>query len=108
MNSDFTAVRFALAERNGALIGAVEKVVGAHQEKQGVAELVRILQESRQSSKVSDELVCANASFALGRLGSVAADALPTLALFKDHPSPQARGDALEAQEKIKKASGKP
>lgn len=65
--------------------------------------LVEIIQNLRSSPKETDGLVCANAAFALGEFGPAAKNALPTLALLKDHPEKLAKADATDAQMKIDK-----
>jgi hypothetical protein len=94
---------FALADRNGALIHAVRDVVDKKLEAAGVAELIKIIQNLRQSAKETDGFICANAAFALGQFGQAARSALPTLALLKNHSFGLAKSDAAEAQQKIAK-----
>ena len=100
-------VLFAFADRRGAIIGAVKDVVKAHQEKRAVNELVALIKARRLSTKFADELVCTGAANALEDFGPVAADALPTLILLKDHPGAMAKEGAKSAIERINKKDSK-
>lgn len=101
--SDRFAVFVLLTKRNGAIVAAVEEVKLRQSERDAVAALVQFI-DSKKSSKIHrDELQCANAAFALGAFGTVAADALPILRVLTQHRDQFVASESKEAIKKIEK-----
>jgi len=101
MTGDRVDAFLVLTERNGDIIAATDRVKRARLDQQAVSALMNVIRGKRASKKLNDELVCANAAFALGVLGAKAKGAVSLLKDLEQHEDRFVAGEASDALKKI-------
>lgn len=101
---DKVAAFLAISMRNAKVSKAAQGIEKDDESAEAVKVLLKRIEVARDSAKADEQLACANAVYALGKLGRKAADAIPTLKKLEKHSDVWIASAATTALEQITNA----